>query len=119
MFCHNPCKKHITGQYYIKANSEAKNSNPKLAEEKAFNIAKAEILKQLDLYIIDNCSHQQFLIDNEYETKIEKIIENCHQNIVIVCSKTTKHRDTYSSCIAIEIPKAHINKQIADILNRK
>ncbi len=106
------CSNYKSDEYFFRSKASAISSDKNMAEEKALFIAKQNITKEIDDYILNKYSYKEFLKDPDFEKKLNTAEQHILENISVPCKKTILKRDRFKSFVAIEIEKKSIEKSL-------
>ncbi len=106
------CSNYESDNQNFRATANAVSTDTQFAQDKALMIAKQEIAEDVDIYILDKFSHETFLEDPEFETKLNAARKSMLSDISIVCSKVIPKHEMFKAFVAIEISKETIDAEI-------
>lgn len=106
------CIRHVSDNYVFRASVEVQSSNLQLAQEKAANDARRNIMEQIDAYIAEKFSYRNFLSDDNYEKKIDlmrmQILDQCETS----CSHMSQKSGKIQYSTTFEISRSHVDEII-------
>src|SRR5574344_868741 len=89
------CNRYKNNDYSFMATASEKNINQQLSYNKAYDVARTKLLKDIDDYVVSKISYDDYLKDSEYEEKLNNIKNNIVDEIVVVCDVPIKRRNYY------------------------
>jgi len=108
------CTKNVSDKYVFRASVEVSSSSLQMSQDKAYSEARRIILEQIDAYIVDSFSYKDFLRDDKFEEKIDKMRDKVLESSEISCSRVSQKSGVYKYSTTLQINKSTVDNIISE-----
>ena len=106
--------KNVSDKYVFRSSNVAMSTSLQMSRDKAVADAQRDLLAQVDAYIVESFSYRNYMRDDKFEEKIDKIRNKVLEHSEISCSRSSQKSGIYKYCTTVQINRSTVDDIISE-----